>query len=155
MNDLTWYFTLKIFVFEPRNGVLNYLFLRKFSPGKLKSGTRQDLACALLCEKCGWWRKEIGSTSSLSSNKRTRILHVRVLYLQYDSTNNCVYTADFVTKCSQNFLNSWVIPYGSSMITLLHLEVTLIAQAYEVRKELLCGCYSAFNIYSAKKISVR
>jgi hypothetical protein len=24
-----------------------------------------------------------------------------------------------------------------------------------VRKELLCGCYSAFNIYSAKKISVR
>ena len=53
MNDLTWYFTLKTFVFEPWNGVLNYVFLRKYPPVELKSGARHDLACTLPVKSVG------------------------------------------------------------------------------------------------------
>jgi hypothetical protein len=53
VNDLTWYFTLKTFVFEPWNGVLNYVFLRKYPPHELKSGARHDLACTLLVKSVG------------------------------------------------------------------------------------------------------
>jgi hypothetical protein len=50
VNDLTWYFTLKTFIFEPWNGILNYLFLRKYPPYELKSGACHDLACTLFAK---------------------------------------------------------------------------------------------------------
>ena len=49
---------LKTFVFESWNGVLNYLFLRKYPPDELKSGARHDLAFTLLVESVGSGEKK-------------------------------------------------------------------------------------------------